>query len=516
MSRRPKLFVDALAVASVVLGAAGPFLCGALAHESPWLLADRRPRYEGPGHSGVPLASGEDGQVLGFPSDGVALLSWIPLPAFEDASENANDIWAYVSPSGREYAVVGLSNGTGFVEVTDPLDPRIVAVIPDLTSLWSDMKVYGRHAYNVNEAGDGIQIIDLEGIDDGVVALSGTFTADGLWTSHNIAVNEESGFAYLAGSNLGLGGITAVDLSDPENLQIAGAWDLSYVHDVEVVSYPSGPYAGREIAFASTPGSGLVIIDVTDKSDMFTLSFLAYQDNVYTHSGWLSADRRHFFVNDELDELWDEDITTTTTRVIDVEDLENPVFVASFTNGNSAIDHNSMTRGDHLFLSNYRSGLRVYDVSDVEQMEEVGYFDTYPENDDPGFNGAWGVHAALPSGVVLISDMQRGLFVLDPSGATGGASSVPGPGARMHSGIYPNPVRSSSQIYFSLVEPARVRIRIVDAAGRILDSPVEGDYGPGIHLVRWRPDRDALASGVYFALLEAGPSRSVHRILLVR
>ncbi|HEX9637690.1 MAG TPA: choice-of-anchor B family protein [Acidobacteriota bacterium] len=388
-------------------------LAGALtAHDDPLGKEnDQQPPYAGPGHSGAPIDPGGSGYVLDFPASGISLLSWVSVPEMDPGAPGANDIWGHVSPTGREYAIVGLQRGTAFVEVTDPLRPKLVKTIADPLSLWSDMKSYGSYAYNVNESRGGLQVIDLGAIDQGRVRLVGELTEAGLQTSHNVAINEASGFLYLCGANIHNGGLVAVDLADPARPHLAGSWPNAYVHDAQVVNYDQGRYAGREIVFAFTGSLGLTILDATDKSDIFELSNLRYPNVSYCHQGWLSDDRRFLFVDDEGDEVRGL-VATTTTYVIDVRDLEQPRLAATFTSGRPSIDHNLMVRGPFVFEANYRSGLRVFDAAKLAQVHEAAYFDTYPDDDLPSFNGAWGVYTGLPSGVILVSDMQRGLFVL--------------------------------------------------------------------------------------------------------
>lgn len=359
------------------------------------------------------------GSLETFPSSGVALLSQIPLSGFSSGTTAGNDIWGYVSPSGREYAIIGLWKSVAVVEVTDPVNPVIVGEIPGPSSTWRDMKTYGEFAYAViDQSGLGLQVIDLRNVDSGSVSLIQTTLLNGsLFTAHNIALNEESGFAYLVATNMGA--LVAVDLSNPTNPQLAGVWSNHALHDVQVVSYNEGPFAGREICFGSATNAGLWIIDVTDKNNMFVVSTEAYPNVTYCHQTWLSEDRKFVYVDDELDELQNPNVNTTTTYIINVEDLDNPFYVRSFTTGLPSIDHNLMVRGDFVFEANYTSGLRIFDVSDHDDIQQVGFFDTYPVSDARNFNGAWGIYPFLPSGVVLVSDINRGLFVLDPSAALG-------------------------------------------------------------------------------------------------
>jgi hypothetical protein len=95
----------------------------------------------------------------------------------------------------------------------------------------------------------------------------------------------------------------------------------------------------------------------------------------------------------------------------DVTDLQVLSLLSSETADN-AIPHNLMMRDDLVFVSYYHDGLQVFDVRDPANPQKVAWYDTYLPDHHNGFAGAWGVHSALPSGRVLISDVQSGLFVL--------------------------------------------------------------------------------------------------------
>lgn len=341
----------------------------------------------------------------------------------------ADDCWGYVSPSGREYAIIGLSHGTAFVEVTSPNNPQLVgSVMTGPTSTWRDIKTYLTYAYAVSEAGSGIQVFDLSQIDSGIITLVNTVTDTGsslLTTaaSHNVAINETSGFLYrLGGSGSApagtLAGLRIYDLVDPVNPVYVGDWTSRYIHDAQVVTWTTGPHAGKEIAFCfsntfSGGGSpGVDILDVTDKANILSLSRATYDSPAYSHQGWLSPDQQYLYLNDELDEI--SFATTTTTRIIDVSDPANPLQVGSFTNGNTSIDHNLYTLGNRIYESNYRSGLRIYDATDPVNPFEIAYFDTWPADDNANFNGLWNNYPYLPSGIVIGSDLEKGLFVWWP------------------------------------------------------------------------------------------------------
>jgi len=231
--------------------------------------------------------------LTGFDFENVILHSWLDLGAFGNPS-NGNDCWGYTSPSGREYALMGLYNKMTVVEITDPSNPIIVDSVSHSNSLWADIKVYQDVAYVSNENGGGIDVIDLANVDNGVVTLVQRLTTNGLSHVHNIAIDTESGFLYLCSSDLNNGRTVAFDLSDPRYPTIAGQQSGGpSFHDAQVVTYTSGPFAGRQICFGAAGGNGLYILDVTNKSNMFMVSQTSYSGQSYTHQCWLSEDREY-------------------------------------------------------------------------------------------------------------------------------------------------------------------------------------------------------------------------------
>ena len=407
---------------------------GLLAHQDDPKAVYRPQPYSGLGyHTGVPWAPGAPSALPGgpggiaagplggtamggsFDASGISLLSWLSLPELGAGITSGSDCWGYTSPSGREYALITHSAGTTIVEITTPTQPVVVAVISGPTSLWRDVKTYQSHAYIVSEGGGGIQVVDLSGVDAGVATLVNSINTPAGTTaaSHNVAIDEVSGFLYRCGG--GSNGLRIYDLSNPASPTYVGAWGNRYVHDAQIVTYTTGPYAGMQVAFVcgglngGWVDTGLDILDVTNKTNITTLSQTIYATGQYSHQAWLSEDRQYLFLNDELDE--DGVNVPTKTFVFDVSNLAAPVQLGDFTNGNPAIGHNVYTVGNLLFEANYRSGVRVFDVSNPLSPPEIAYFDTYPDDDAAQFNGLWGVYPYFPSGTFIGSDLERGLFV---------------------------------------------------------------------------------------------------------
>lgn len=360
-----------------------------------------------------------------FDASGVQLLSHLTLEDFATFRgtpgnpRQGNEAWGYVSPAGREYAIMGFTTGTGIVDITIPASPVILAFIDagGVDAIWRDMATFGDKLYVVTDgAGVTLQIIDLSQIDSGIVTfIKSTDLGVGFNSAHNVTINEDSGFMYLPLSNLNGGeGITVVDLADPVNPVVAGTWTdaASRCHDVQVVTYTSGVNAGLEIAFCFAEGAGLKIVNVTDKNNMVTLSTLTYPNVSYCHQGWLTEDKQHVIFGDELDEYFGA-VSSTVTYVADVSNLSSPTLAATFIHESCNIDHNLMVRGDRVYQANYTTGLQILDATDPTNMSLVGFFDTRPEDNSQDFFGAWGVYTDYPSGVIIISDLERGLFVLE-------------------------------------------------------------------------------------------------------
>ncbi|MCX7553431.1 choice-of-anchor B family protein [Marinicella sp. S1101] len=338
-----------------------------------------------------------------------------------------SDSWGWKhQASGRYFALVGRSNGTSFVEITDPENPIFIGQLPTTlgSSAWRDIKTYNNHAYIVADAinNHGMQVFDLTRLLS-VKNKPETFVADRLYTAgafqfaHNIVINQTSGFAYLVGGNTCNGGLHMVNIQNPINPTFAGCFSADgYTHDAQCLTY-SGPdqdYQGREICFASNEDT-VTVVDVTVKNNPAQLSRTGYKGSQYTHQGWLTEDQRYFVIDDELDEWRDE--VNTRTLVMDFRDLDNPVYKGFHESDGASIDHNQYIVGSHTYQANYSRGLRILELGDLSEpeMREVAFFDTHPEGDGVGFPGAWNVYPFFDNGLVIVSDINRGVFILQPN-----------------------------------------------------------------------------------------------------
>lgn len=379
----------------------------------------------------VAQESGSEGGIpctLGFagpyPCHNVDLLAYLPLNGL--AAGTAADIWGWTDPeTGREYSILAHSSATTFVDVTDPVNPLIVGQLPAPVPnvLWRDVKVYNNHAYIVGD-GDfvlphGLQIFDLTQLRDVNVIpaiFQQTARYAGFGHAHNIAINEDTGFAYVVGSNTCSGGLHMIDLSDPVNPAFAGCFSQDgYTHDTQCVIYSGSDseHRGKEICFASNVNT-LTIVDVTNKNAPQMLSRTTYTGVGYAHQGWLSEDHAFFILGDEQDEL--NNGHNTHSYLWDLADLDAPVHFATYAGPTPAIDHNLFIKGHFVYESNYTSGLRILDASDIAQgnLAEVAFFDTHPASDAPVFAGTWSNYPFFGSGIVIVSNIEDGLYILRP------------------------------------------------------------------------------------------------------
>jgi choice-of-anchor B domain-containing protein len=378
----------------------------------------------------------DGGKVGVFSCEQVDLQAFLPNTALgAKRGIMLNDIWGWTDPqTGREYALVGRMDGTSFVDVTDPANPVFLGDLPmhegANANLWRDIKVYKDHAFIVADGAGphGMQVFDLtqlRRVKQPPVTFTETAHYDRIHSAHNIAINEETGFAYPIGNSAGGetcgGALHMIDIRDPKTPTFAGCYaDVStglqrtgYTHDTQCVTYkgPDTRYRGREICFNSSE-TAVGIADVTDKKAPKPISVASYPNTAYTHQGWLTEDQKYFFVNDEGDELGGL-VPRTRTLVWDVSNLEEPVLAREFLGATSATDHNLYVRGKYMYQSNYVSGLRVIDVSDPANPRETGSFDTVPFGENvPGFAGSWSNYPYFKSGTIVLTSMREGLFIV--------------------------------------------------------------------------------------------------------
>ncbi|MEM1093566.1 MAG: choice-of-anchor B family protein [Bacteroidota bacterium] len=478
----------------------------------------------------------DNGRAASFPCENVELVSFLPKADMGARFTQLNDMWGWTDPeTGRNYAIVGRHDGTSFVDVSDPANPVYLGDLPkpaaSTAKVWRDIKVYNDHAFIVADQTlrHGMQVFDLTRL-RGLTEDAGTFTEDtrytGVENAHNIVINESTGFAYLVGSNTCGGGLHIVNIQDPMNPTFeacfahpnTGRRGTGYTHDAQCIVYdgPDADYSGREICFNSNE-TAVSIADVTDKSDIIPISIGTYPNSRYIHQGWLTPDQRYFIQNDELDEF-NRVVTETRTLIWDLEDLDSPELLTEYEASVPAIDHNIYVVGDRAYLANYTSGLRILDISDIENPVEVGFFDTYPDNDRAVFAGVWTSYPFFGDGTVAISSQGEGLFMVRPSGdaalRVGVDDEADVPASFSLDAAYPNPFNPETTVQVTMRETAWITVAAYDLAGREVARLFDGVLSTGTFPLTFYAD--GLPSGTYLIRAVSDASAQSQKVTLLK
>jgi choice-of-anchor B domain-containing protein len=331
---------------------------------------------------------GADGKIAAFECHNVELLAYLPKDSV--GKSTGADLWGWHdSTTGREFLLIGGMGATAFVEVTDPINPKYLGVLRPPSGMVASVKVYKHYALiGYESANHGMQVFDLTQLLDvknAPVKFQETVHYPEYRNTHTITMNQETGFAYVNGSNTCGGGLHMIDMRTPTKPTHVGCYPETlgkrkrgYIHDAQCVIYrgPDRQYKGREIC-VNYAEAGIGIVDVTDKKQPKTISTFSYPNVGYTHQGWFTEDQRYIFVNDEDDERngrRNNIRANTRTLGFDLTDLDDPVILTEFFNPKTTItDHNLYIRGRYMYQGNYGAGLRIIDVADPKNLKEVGY-----------------------------------------------------------------------------------------------------------------------------------------------
>ncbi|KAJ7196049.1 hypothetical protein GGX14DRAFT_473997 [Mycena pura] len=380
------------------------------------------------------------------------LYAFAPHGDMGSAAMVGNDVWgwAHTSTSGgatREFGLVGQMDGTAFVEVLSTGQIAYLGRLPTQSewSIWRDIKVIGHYAYIGSEAlGHGIQVFDLlKLLDKSLLDHPKEFSIETDLTalydelpqgsSHNVVSHADKNLIVAVGAQPRLdkcaAGLIFIDVTDPANPTTAGcAGDDGYVHDAQCLTYhgPDAKYDGFDVCYSFNEDT-FTIYNITDPSSPSVISATFYHGVSYSHQGWVTdvKNQSYLLLNDELDEMFQRGWATdqkTTTYIWDITDLARPVLTGKHKSPVVAIDHNLYVHNSLAYESNYKSGLRIVDVSSIAadptgaSFVEAAFFDGHPEDDAQGgeavFGGAWSVYPYFASGHVLVNTLERGLFVV--------------------------------------------------------------------------------------------------------
>lgn len=456
------------------------------------------------------FSQAQEGNLLGTWDDST-------LQGTSQYNNTYNEIWGYAI-DGREFAIIGSTAGTHFIEVTDPNNPIEVFYVAGAAQgpslVHRDYHTLDNLLYAV--AGEGssstLQIMDLSTLTDDTVAV--LYDSNALMNRvHNIFIDENRRILYTFATGGGQQGYSALrlyDLSNPlEPTFIAhynnfGGLEAGHVHD---------GYVRDGIAFLNCGGDGFAIVDFTDPLSPVTLSTMTeYQQQGYNHSGWLSEDCGYYYMADENH--------NSDMKVLDVRDACNIEVIGTFDADSpetNSIPHNQIVACNYLYTSYYYDGLQVYDISDPAQPQRVLYYDTFDAANDDSYRGNWGVYPFLPSGNILLSDMQRGLFVLEGMGdgctstsAENGCSVTCDDVSGVEDldfvstfSIQPNPVQQHLNVNIKLTEgKSEVKLDLLDITGKVVQRLDDTNLYEGENRLNFHLDEN-LHTGLYFLRISA-------------
>ncbi|MDG2059479.1 MAG: choice-of-anchor B family protein [Flavobacteriales bacterium] len=389
------------------------------------------------------------------------------------AYDNAyNECWGF-EVNNTEIAVIGSTEGTHFFNVTDPQNSTEVAFVAGAYTgsgvVHRDYHDYQGYLYIVCDEGwstSTLQIVDISNLPTSVNVV---YDSDSLFnTSHNIFIDTATSKLYACASNSAMD-IYSLDIPTLPNL-IYSYTDVGHVHDA---------YVRNDTAYLNCGNDGFRIIDFhyLDLGGGMAwdelASFTSYPDAGYNHSGWLSDDGTIYAMQDE-NHGYD-------VKIIDVSDLNNITVLSTLNSGENAqsMAHNGIIKGDFLYLAYYHDGLRVFDISDPSNPIQVCNYDTYSPSSYNSYKGAWGVYPYLPSGNIIVSDMQSGLYVLDCTIPINSIKDI-----NQNLNIYPNPAKD----YFNVNIDAN-KIEIYDISSRKITQQIIA--------TNHKFYRDNIANGLY-------------------
>lgn len=412
-------------------------------------------------------------------------------------------LWGYKADDGREYAILGCPTGTAFVDVTDSANIIEVDYLTGSTSSWREMKTYSHYAYIVSEANNSrLQIVDLQYLPDSVHLVK-VWNYAGYGNTHSIS--QAGHYLYLNGGNATPnGGITVLDVIDPENPVKMGQWSTMYVHDCRVVN---------DTIYAANISDGKVsIINATNKASLSTVTSFVNLPGAGPHNTALTDDRKRLFVTDEIG------TAPYLLKVWNIENKTSPVYVTNWqpTGITTSIVHNIEIYGNYGIIAHYSAGVRVIDISNPDVPVEVAWYDTYPSNNNESYNGCWGVYM-FPSGTIIASDRQTGLYVLKTNFPMTGNNNNTGSFIPEHYSLeqnYPNPFNPSTTIRYYLPADNNVTLRVYNELGKEVSTLVNKRQNAGNYEVSF--DGASLSSGIYYYEIKSGEFRDAKKMMMIK
>ncbi len=430
----------------------------------------------------------------------INILSRFDIKVDGQKRNDVTDVWGYYDEaSQREFALVGYgifigppNSGLKIIDVTNPSRPVEVAHLNTVPGF--DVKTWQNYAYTVTGTGSGFgSVIDLTNPDDPQVV--GSFPS-----AHNITI-AENGYMYAESP-----GIIIYDLNpDPTNPALVWQGGTSG-HDATVVG---------DILYDFHGSAGTFFYDISNPAAPNLLGAIQTPEISYHHSGWPTKDGRYLYICDEEPLL--QSLLTDIT-IWDISDFANPVLVNSISDPTATV-HNLFIIGDYVYTSYYSAGFKVFDASHPVNPQLIYQYDTEPNIEEVGFDGAFGVYPFAPSGNVYVSDFNFGLFIFSSLDIASSVPETPLPRKFTVYDNYPNPFNPATTISYDLQEAGHVKVSIYNQLGQKIKILVDENHKAGSHRLQWDGTNNGgliVTSGRYYYKIEADDKIAVKSMLFVK
>jgi choice-of-anchor B domain-containing protein len=336
--------------------------------------------------------------------------------------------WGYTAPDGGRYALMGTAKGVLVADLRDPANPRVVDELDGPTNTavpgiyWREMRTWGHYAYICSEQTNvrgGVMVLDLAGLPASVRFVGSFVPRDGHLNAHTVDIDPATGLLYLqrytnqpdAGPGTaplhhdeeepfgspGNGSIEIWDLKpDPERPVYVTTFNRNhFVHDMTTRNGRCYVAEGYDSAYSiwdvSTPAQPALVVRWSVSAGNFA------------HNIWPSADGTLVATTEEVPKgvpakLWTLNGSAAPRQRGSLRFLD-------------ATPHNAQIEGSRLYLSHYTAGLVVADISNPDAPTVIANRDTSTFTGSD-YAGCWGVYKFPGQPLLLGSDIERGLFVV--------------------------------------------------------------------------------------------------------
>lgn len=422
-----------------------------------------------------------------------------------------NGCWGWKQPvTNKEYAIVGTSIGTYFIDISTPSSPSVSAFVggrPNCT--WREIKTYQNYCYVVSDDGapNTFQIIDMSQLPSTVTVV------------HNGGAYFERGHTiYIDGDKMYIGSVTYTTGHTP-NYSSMDVYSLAtptaptllrrLSQDYPAITTVHDMFVKNDTVYASCGFQGLYIYKFNPSNSTFTQigSYTNYTGSAYNHSSWITANSKYLVFCDEVP-------ASLPIKLVDIQNINNIQPIQTFNPHPATTPHNPYIIGNnYAVVSCYQDGLNIYNIATPTTPFLAGYFDTHPQG---GFNvgnyfnadyrGNWGAYPYLPSGLIIALDMQNGVFILDASAAflsTNIKSHSKTPDQFM---MYPNPANEKIAVTFATNNQSKIEIK------NILGQTVFTQYYE--NSVNNYIETDEFPNGTYFVNLTENNNTITKKLII--